>query len=392
MPKEPLYPHVPKGREPQFPHVPKGQQPAEKLPQTLPQTGTCYADAWRFLIKEEEGELIHGTVFSGGRRMGHAWVETPTGWVFEPETGSFFTASGFKDAFAPVIEARYTAEESAIMLARTKHLGPWSEQERLQYLGVRQPQTVPKRTILTFVCAYCGKYITKKPGYGVSVVSHGICKECAKIEWEKLIDHIAQKRGISRKEARKLVEKQKAEARAAEQPGAKLTATEKLYQRGPDEYPIGADKIMRDAWGPMPDPDQPFWSGKGFVKPVKIYGWQWSPDYHSWRAYVRFPDGTETWTSPLKQTGGSLERLASTEGDPIRKFCCRQCGECAPKEFLEEGKFLDRISWLRSHYKEKHPGMWGKRLPLTVEDGEPVSPEYRHLVGLVSEPLPKEAY
>ncbi|GAI04195.1 unnamed protein product, partial [marine sediment metagenome] len=25
-------------------------------------TGTCYEDAWRFLIKEEEGELVHGSV------------------------------------------------------------------------------------------------------------------------------------------------------------------------------------------------------------------------------------------------------------------------------------------------------------------------------------------
>ena len=33
----------------------------ELLPQTNPRgpTGTCYADAWRFLIKEGEGELIH---------------------------------------------------------------------------------------------------------------------------------------------------------------------------------------------------------------------------------------------------------------------------------------------------------------------------------------------
>ncbi len=229
--REPLYPHVAKSRQPQFPHTPKGQQPGEKLPQILPQTGTCYADAWRFLIKEEEGELIHGTLFSGGRRMGHAWVETLTGWVWEPETGKFFTASGFKDAFAPVIEARYTADEAAIMAARTKSLGPWSGQERLQYLG-------------------------------------------------------------------------------------------------------------------------------------RAIGW---------------PPQT-------------IELLASTGGNPIRKFCCRQCSECAPKEFLEEGRFLDRISWLRSHYKEKHPGMWGKRLPLTmIEGGESVSPEYRHLVGLVSEPLPKEA-
>jgi len=226
--KRPLYPHVPKNRQPQFPHVPKGRQPSEKLPQTLPQTGTCYANAWRFLIKEEEGELIHGTLFSGGRRMGHAWVETPTGWVWEPETGNYFTVLGFKDAFAPVIESRYTAEEAAIMVARTKHLGPWSEQERVQYLGVRHPQTI--------------------------------------------------------------------------------------------------------------------------------------------------------------------ELLASTEGDPIRKFCCRLCGECAPKELLEEGRFLDRISWLRGHYQAKHPGMWGKMSPMTVEDGELVSPEYRHLASLVREPLPKEAY
>jgi len=28
---------------------------------------------------------------------------------------------------------------------------------------------------------------------------------------------------------------------------------------------------------------------------------------------------------------------------------------------------------------------------MTVEDGEPVSPEYRHLASLVREPLPKEA-
>jgi uncharacterized membrane protein (UPF0127 family) len=92
-----------------------------------------------------------------------------------------------------------------------------------------------------------------------------------------------------------------------------LPASEKRYQRGADGYPVGADKIMRDAWGPIPDPGQPFWSGKGFVKPVKIYGWQFSPDYNHWRAYVRFPDGTETWTSPMKQTvtaGG--ERLPQT--------------------------------------------------------------------------------
>jgi rubrerythrin len=59
----------------------------------------------------------------------------------------------------------------------------------------------------------------------------------------------------------------------------------------------------------------------------------------------------------------TLAYLAKAEGDPKgspTKFCCRLCGECAPEELLEEGKFPERIAWLRHHYKEKHPGMWGK--------------------------------
>jgi len=107
-------------------------------------TGTCYADAWRFVIKEGEGELIHGTVFSGNRRIGHAWVETSTGWVWESETGKYFTHLGFRDSFAPIIESRYTAEEAAIMAARTKHFGPWTEQERGRYLQKNSPAIIPE--------------------------------------------------------------------------------------------------------------------------------------------------------------------------------------------------------------------------------------------------------
>jgi len=109
------------------------------------QTGTCYADSWRFLIKEGEGELIHGTVFTGGRRMGHAWVETSTGWVWEPQTGRYHTKLGFQATFAPVVEARYAAEEAAIMAARAKHLGPWTEQERQRYLKEKSPTVSPEQ-------------------------------------------------------------------------------------------------------------------------------------------------------------------------------------------------------------------------------------------------------
>jgi len=85
-----------------------------------------------------------------------------------------------------------------------------------------------------------------------------------------------------------------------------------------------------------------------------------------------------------------LELLAKTEGDPVSKYCCRQCGECVPEELLEEGRFPDRMSWLRQHYRTNHPGKWGtgSMLPATI----PVSPEYRRLLGWFDEPLPPDAF
>lgn len=96
--------------------------------------GTCYGNAWRWLIKEEAGTLVHGTVHSLGKRMGHAWVETDAGYIWEPQTGGFFTYNSWQTAAEPIEESRYTAEEAAIMAARSKHHGPWSEEERMRYL------------------------------------------------------------------------------------------------------------------------------------------------------------------------------------------------------------------------------------------------------------------
>jgi len=77
-------------------------------------TGTCYQDAWRFLIKEESGCLIHGTVSSLGKRIGHAWVETDAGFVWEPQTAGYFRYSDWQAAAEPIEEARYTPEEASI--------------------------------------------------------------------------------------------------------------------------------------------------------------------------------------------------------------------------------------------------------------------------------------
>ena len=91
--------------------------------------GTCYEDAWRFLIREEEGELVHGSVQTIGERINHAWVELPA-FVWEPRSGELIKKSDFYEMAEPREQARYTTEEAAIMAARTKNLGPWSAQER----------------------------------------------------------------------------------------------------------------------------------------------------------------------------------------------------------------------------------------------------------------------
>ncbi len=107
----------------------------EKSPQTeLVPCGTCYQDAWRFLIKEEEGLLVHGSVESSGKRIAHAWVETETGYVWEPESKSFINKEAFYRAVQPQVGAIYTPEQAAIMAARTNHFGPWAAAERQEFL------------------------------------------------------------------------------------------------------------------------------------------------------------------------------------------------------------------------------------------------------------------
>ncbi|MGQ9545937.1 MAG: hypothetical protein ACUVTR_02060 [Dehalococcoidia bacterium] len=73
---------------------------------------------------------------------------------------------------------------------------------------------------------------------------------------------------------------------------------------------------------------------------------------------------------PTKLPVGEPTQVPYVIGDP-KKFCCRLCGACAPKDLLEKGRFLDRIAWLREHYKVAHPGVWGKRgrsVPATERD------------------------
>lgn len=104
--------------------------------------GTCYEDAWRFIIKEGEGSLIHGTAISLGRRLPHAWVELPTGFIWEPYSGEYLTKERFRELVDPIEEHRYTATEATIMVARVGKHGPWTDEERGKWL--RSPKDLEK--------------------------------------------------------------------------------------------------------------------------------------------------------------------------------------------------------------------------------------------------------
>lgn len=117
---------------------PLGNPNTKALPPAKEAKGTCYEDAWRFLIKEEEGELIHGSVqlTEEGPRVKHAWVELPTGYIWEPQTGQYFTRKDFR-VLDPIEEHRYSVEEAAIMLARVGKHGPWTDEERAKWVRER---------------------------------------------------------------------------------------------------------------------------------------------------------------------------------------------------------------------------------------------------------------
>ncbi len=172
------------------------------------------------------------------------------------------------------------------------------------------------------------------------------------------------------------------------------------------EHEIGAEYGWKIKEAPAPQSQFP----KQHETLKRLYPYEFI-EYHDdgdLTLQLLMPPKGKTWSVPFRElvkgdimvvtTDGQTfrqELLAKTEGDPLRKFCCRQCGECAPPELLEEGRFPDRIAWLRSHYKAKHPGIWGKgieRLPqVIIGGGEMIPSQYRHLVGFISEPLPREA-
>lgn len=101
--------------------------------------GKCYELAWRYVAFGDEGTLVHGEVWSHklGRMMGHAWVITQTGLVYEPVSDVYFPKDALYKTFKLKEINTYTPTEARKITLETKHYGPWTDEERRKVV----PQT-----------------------------------------------------------------------------------------------------------------------------------------------------------------------------------------------------------------------------------------------------------
>lgn len=116
--------------------------------------------------------------------------------------------------------------------------------------------------------------------------------------------------------------------------------TPRLYQRGDNGYPIGADEIMKQAYGVIPEAIE-FQHGGGRGTPERVHGWQWSSDFSCWSALVTFADGWHGFTYPVpeQQRTTPQHALASTSSTSPRDF--RQITDSIIR-LLEQGTALAR--------------------------------------------------
>lgn len=75
-----------------------------------------------------------------------------------------------------------------------------------------------------------------------------------------------------------------------------------LRQRGYDGYPVGADALLRQACGPIPEAELFQHPSAAPQKPVELLGWDWSVTFGRWSALVIFADGWHGYTYPYLPT------------------------------------------------------------------------------------------
>lgn len=93
--------------------------------------GRCYEMAGRYILDrgdDADVQLVHGTVNQSpfdAVRIGHAWIETTDGKVFDGTTQQWYERDSYYRVFNAEAERTYTATEARAQLLRTRNWGCW---------------------------------------------------------------------------------------------------------------------------------------------------------------------------------------------------------------------------------------------------------------------------
>lgn len=91
--------------------------------------GRCYELAYLTQQDNPDWTLVHGEVDDGhGRAIGHAWIEKEDE-VYDAVFDSVFSKASYRIERWAVVFEEYTRTEAALLLVKTKNMGPWTSDE-----------------------------------------------------------------------------------------------------------------------------------------------------------------------------------------------------------------------------------------------------------------------
>jgi hypothetical protein len=96
--------------------------------------GRCYELAFKVMLDEPGAEtfaLVHGYVHMHGHALGHAWIETGDGRVYDTGLDRYMPRDEYAAERGAVIERRYTRMKAVQLAADTGNYGgPWHTSAR----------------------------------------------------------------------------------------------------------------------------------------------------------------------------------------------------------------------------------------------------------------------
>ena len=90
--------------------------------------GLCYQLSGQYVMSHSGSSLVHGSIQGfGNPRIGHAWVITKAGNIWEPATNAIYSKQLFNGFFNAQENVVYSSTDAMSQMAETGTFGPWDK-------------------------------------------------------------------------------------------------------------------------------------------------------------------------------------------------------------------------------------------------------------------------